>query len=350
MKFTVSIEDRKIRNLFKFPGEYIDAYIDEKRFILFAEAPDIFVAATLSINTIQDFKQAELFRIPKSGFFNLLDDGIISFICDENAVYMSVKTKLSLHKMMFERQICNTIKLEDRLKILKDAAKYPQFPVNDLFMPSKILKNSPAPLTIEDKIAFAELGGMHLYAKTKCDNCAIFPGVLNHLIRVCAGNFDHVYNVKNCIVFSDGKYHVMINKVNSHFGSDIGYIMRQKSIYEVNVNFGQAIKLLKKARDYTDVDLNLRRRELILKSGECEYSAEIALSQKNIRERELTLDDILEESHVEVPIIRFPVEIFKNIIYSVNSKSLAVVCTKNLVRISVLPGLMLVCRKESGLE
>lgn len=347
MKFTVAVKDKRIRDLFKFNCDYLDVFVNKKVFILFAEVSDMFAILTMNIGTMEDYIDEQIFRIPKAGFFSLIQEGILTFLCQDDSVYMRVENAKIMHSMRFDKQICNISKLEEKLDLIRKAPSYPKFAVHDLILPAKILKNSKTALTIRDRTAFSSVNGLHLYAKTQCSDCALFPSVLNHLVAVCDGAFDCVFDVRDNIIFSDGTCHVIINKVSSSSEGDIDAVLSRKATYKAKVNFEQAIQLLSKIRDYTEVDLNLRRQELILRSKDIEYSTRIFVTQpEESSQKDLSVEELLSSDVAEIPLIKFPAEVFKNIIYAVKSKSLDIVCSKELVRVSVAKGLMFVCRKE----
>ncbi len=224
------------------------------------------------------------------------------------------------------------------------AKNYPVFPAYDLVLPAKLLRTSAYPLSIIDGYVFSTIGSMQMYAKSSCRDCAIFPATLNFLLTNC-NDFSNIFDVKNFIIYTDGFYNILIKKAVSSLNSDIAYILKQKVIYKTIITFDNALHLLSKVRDYTKVDLNLRRQELILYSGNCEFSTKIDLiSDTPVLS---SLDEFMNFEIEEIPVVQFPAELFRNIIYTVKSKKLKILCTKSLIRIEVTDGLMLVCHKGS---
>lgn len=344
MRFTVSIYADKFKKIFKIQSDYIDVYVNHNAVLFFAETTDIFSSVFLPIDTIVDFQKSVLFRIPKYGFLNLLCDSVVSFLCDEAFIYVNIATKENKYNMKFERQICSIHSASEKIKIILTAKNYPMFPASDLVLPAKLLRTSAYPLSIIDGYSFSTIGSMQMYAKTYCKDCAIFPATLNFLLTNCS-DFSNIFDVKNFIIYTDGLYNILIKKAVSSLTSDIDYILKQKVIYKATITFDSALQLLSKIRDYTKVDLNLRRQELVLYSGNCEFSTKIELaSDKTVLS---SLDEFMESDAEEVPIVHFPAEIFRNIIYTAKSKMLKILCTKSLIRIEVAEGLMFVCHKRS---
>ncbi len=345
MRFTVSIYADKFRKIFKIPSDYIDVYVTQNMVLFFAETTDIFSSIFLPIDTIVDFKKSVLFRIPKSGFLSLLGDGIVSFLCDNSFIYVNINTKGSKYNMKFERQICSIQSALEKIKIILTAKNYPTFPASDLVLPAKLLRTSAYPLSIINGYIFSTIGSMQMYAKSKCGDCAIFPAALNFLLANCS-DFSSIFDVRNFIIYTDGFYNILIKKAVSSLNSDIDYILKQKVIYKSTIIFGNALHLLSKVRDYTKVDLNLRKQELILYSGNCEFSTKIELVSDESATLS-SLDEFMSSEIEEIPTVQFPAEVFKNIIYVAKSKKLKILCTKSLIRIEVADGLMFVCHKGS---
>lgn len=342
MKFTVSIYADKFKKIFKISSDYIDVCVNSNMVLFFTETTDIFSSVFLPVDTIIDFQQTVLFRIPKEGFLNLLSDGIVSFLCDDTFVYINIHTKSNIYNMKFERQVCSIQSASEKIKIILTAKNYPVFSAYDLALPVKLLRTSAYPLSILNGYLFSTIGSMQMYAKTSCRDCAVFPAALNFLLVNCS-DFSNIYDVRNFIIYTDGFYNILIKKAVSSVESDISYILKQKIIYKATITFDNAYQLLSKIRDYTKVDFNLKRQELILYSGNCEFSTKIGVTSGTAVLS--SLDEFMRSNTEEIPVVQFPAEVFKNIIYTAKSKELKIACTKSLVRIEVAKGLMFVCRK-----
>lgn len=346
MKFTVSMADKRIKTMFSFAGDYVDIYVGQKSFIMYASVADLIVVLRLPINTIQDFAGEQLLRLPKAGFFNLWQEGLVSFVCDNDLVLVRIENSRIVQSAEFPRQICDTVRLDEAMEILAVAQEYPVMKMHDLVAPTRLLSSSQLALTVSDKIAFSTISNLQLYAKTQCGDCAVFPSVLNHLFKVCNGDWDHIYHVRDRIVYTDGMCSVLINKAPPSGASDIHHILKQPVTYRVHVNFEQAIQLLSRIRNYTEVDLNLRQQELILYTKDGKYSTRIFLEHDEQKEEFTSLDDVMNASHTEVPTVNFPAEVFRDIVFATKTKSLDLVCTKHFVRVSLQQGLMFVTRRE----
>lgn len=342
MKFTVSLQANKIKSLFRFPCDFINVYVRENIVIFFAETADIFSCTILAISTLFDYEAPVLFRIPKNGFLGLLEDGVVRFLCSEESIYVQIETKNVASMLKFDRQICSIQSLEENLKAISNVENYPLFPAGDLVLACRLLRTSSYPITIENHFAFSSVGNLQLYSKTKCRDCAVFPIAFNFLVG-CCDSFDRIFDVKNTIIYSYNDSHVIIKKAISLKSSDINYILKQKVTYRVSVLFQNALHLLAKVKDYTDIDLNLRRQELIIHTSNCEYSTKIKLISDE--KQEVPIEQLLNSPVEEIPIIRFPSEVFRSIIFAARSKELKIACTKRLVRVTVAEGLMFVSRK-----
>ena len=251
VKFTVSVnKETNLKSLLSIGLEsYVTVFVTKTSCYFILNSAEIYLHKALPILSSDSLEEALSFRLERKQLNNMLIDGFMEFLVDDEDITINFKNVES--HLKYSMTVINQKGYDElifqKMRLIADCEDYPLINLAPIRSLIRVANNLGLPIGVENGYAYAMSKNFSCFKKTSLPEFSASSKMLALLLKFST----QVHNVQNYLIHDEDGTAIVISKHKYAPAFDIVFALKQKSSHRVNLKIDNIIGLCAKV-DKTD--------------------------------------------------------------------------------------------------
>lgn len=348
IKFTVNtMNSGKLKTLLGINvDDYVTLFVTKSMCYFILNSMEIYLHKAMPILLSDNLNETFSIRVERKKLYNLLIDGYMVFLIDEDTVTITFKNTENKPKYSIDiihQKAFNEV-LFNKMNLITKCHEYPEMTLTAIKSLSRVASNLGLPIGVSNGYAHAGNRMFSCFTQASIPDFAVNSRLLVLLLKFT----DRVYNVQNYLIYDEEGTAIVLTKYKDIGYFDTEFVLKQKSSHRVVLNLENIIDLCGRVEksDGTFI-LDVENSTAKFEKDKVSYSTPVDIldiksaskKKKDEKEKNASLEDIIagidfnsdgaiSMSEHNVPTVEIPTIVLTRLLPAMGLKKLVTISYK----------------------